>query len=138
MNNGKKKVGQIRAEIVVDLTREDVEDIIVGALEGGIGYWCCLDNRGDAFEYAPEDEPTAITAAKLVLDGPGILLIDEEEEKTYELSLERFLNGFRLWLENGGDTYGAVSKLGVDTYQIDADAADAIIQYALFGEVMYG
>lgn len=46
--------------------------------------------------------------------------------------------GFRLWLENGGDRYGAVSNGEVDTCEIDGEMADLIIQYALFGEVVYG
>ena len=54
------------------------------------------------------------------------------------MSLEKFLKGFQLWLENGGDQYGAVQGHEVDCCNIDAGCADAIIQYALFGEVMYG
>ena len=52
--------------------------------------------------------------------------------------MEKFAQGFRLWLENGGDRYGAVSYGEVDTCEIDGEMADLIIQYALFGEVVYG
>lgn len=31
---------EIKAEIRVELTQEDIDDIMVGALEGGITYWC--------------------------------------------------------------------------------------------------
>ena len=37
----------------------------------------------------------------------------------YELDMEKFAQGFRLWLENGGDRYGAVSNGEVDTCEID-------------------
>lgn len=32
---------EVRAEIAVNLTVEDIDDIMVGALEGGINHWCC-------------------------------------------------------------------------------------------------
>lgn len=37
-----------------------------------------------------------------------------------------------------GDQYGAVQGHEVDCCNIDAGCADAIIQYSLFGEVVYG
>lgn len=63
---------------------------------------------------------------------------DEQDTEWYELDIEKFIQGFRLWLENGGDRYGAVSNGEVDTCEIDGEMADLIIQYALFGEVVYG
>ena len=62
---------EIKAEIRVELTQEDIDDIMVAALEGGI-------------------------------------------------------------------KYGAVQGHEVDCCNIDAGCADAIIQYSLFGEVVYG
>lgn len=42
-------------------------------------------------------------------------------------------------IENGDDEHGAVGADGtVDAYQIDAEMADMIIQYAIFGEVIFG
>ena len=135
-----KKTFRVHAEIVAKLMEDDVEDIVCTAIEGGIGYWCCLDNTTDAFEEAPDDEPTAITAAKVLLDGGKIRLLDEEDEdKPYFLDIEALMQGFRLWIERGYDYYGAVACNGeVDVEQIDAPAADAIFQLALFGDVVYG
>lgn len=134
-----KKVCEVHAEIVVKLTEEEVIDIMCSAIEGGIGYWCCLDNTSEAFENAPDDEPTAITAAKIMLEGGKIVLIDEEEDdRPHELDLEGFAQGFRQFIEKGYDQYNAVSGGEVDTGQIDGPAADAIIQLALFDEVLYG
>ena len=133
-----QKTFEVHAEIVVKLTEEDVTDIVCTALEGGIGYWCCLDNTTYAFEEAPDDEPTAITAAKVLLGGMKIRLLDEED-KPYFLDIEALMQGFRLWIERGYDYYGAVACNGeVDVCQIDAPAADAIFQLALFGDVVYG
>ena len=35
-----KKKFPVKAEINVDLTQQDIDDIMVAALEGGIDYWC--------------------------------------------------------------------------------------------------
>ncbi len=132
MDNGKKKVAEVHAEIVVDLKQEDVDDIMVIVLEGGVtAYWCrrCEVIGGEYLgEYASEQ----------ISRGGALRFYDAESDDTWDLDLEKFAQGFRRWLENGGDVYGAVSKLGVDTGEIDAEAADCIIQYALFGEVVFG
>ena len=112
---------EIKAEIRVELTQEDIDDIMVGALEGGITYWCS--------EASPSEQ---------ISRGGTLLLYDFEEEAYRKLDLEKFLNGFKLWVENGGDQYGAVQGHEVDCCNIDAGCADAIIQYSLFGEVVYG
>lgn len=66
------------------------------------------------------------------------MLHDAEEDEIYELNLEKFLTGFKLWVAQGMDAYGAVSGREVDCGMIDAGDADSIIQLALFGEVVYG
>ena len=129
---------EVKANINVELTKEDIEDIMVCALEQGIGYWACLDNTGDAYTYAPEGEPVSITCVKGLLAGKDVRFEDTEDESEYILNLDKFLNGFRLWIENGEDKYGAVNGGKVDTSQIDADMADLIVQYAIFGEVVFG
>lgn len=35
-----KKTFSVKAEINVKLTEQDIDDIMVAALEGGINYWC--------------------------------------------------------------------------------------------------
>ena len=71
----------------------------------------------------------------------GVLVLHDVEDidEKWELDLEKFLNGFKLWVEQGLDEYGAVQKDGtVDCCQIDAACADEIVQLALFGEVTFG
>lgn len=113
------------------LTVEDIDDIMVGALEGGINYWC---NRADV----PDDRRVADWGHEQIARGGVLILHDSEEDKTYELTLEKFLTGFKLWVEQGLDHYNAVCGHTVDCCEIDASCADNIIQLALFGEVLYG
>lgn len=122
----------IKAERKVTLTTQDIDDIMVGALEGGINYWC-------SEAEVVEEKRVADWGHEQIARG-GVLLIHdiEDPDETWELDLEKFLNGFKLWLENGGDEYGAVQKDGtVDCCQIDAACADEIVQYALFGELVF-
>lgn len=130
-----EKKFKVHAEITVRLTQQDVDDIMVSALEGGICYWSDCVEVVDRYlsEYA-SGQISRGGKLKIHVDEP----FDEANTEWYELDMEKFAQGFRLWLENGGDRYGAVSNGEVDTCEIDGEMADLIIQYALFGEVVYG
>ena len=125
-----EKVFTVKAEINVKLTQQDIDDIMVAALEGGIDYWCFkVEVVGDYLgEYASEQ----------ISRGGMLKLYDIENGDKNWLDLEKFLKGFKLWLENDGDEYGAVENGEVDCCNIDAGCADEIVQYALFGELVFG
>lgn len=126
---------EVHAEITVRLTQQDVDDIMVSALEGGICYWSdCAEVVGCYLSEYASGQISRGGKLKIHVDEP----FDEANTEWYELDMEKFAQGFRLWLENGGDRYGAVSNGEVDTCEIDGEMADLIIQYALFGEVVYG
>lgn len=109
---------------------EDIDDIMSAALDGGITYWC---GRAEVVgEYLGE------YASEQISRGGTLKLYDIEDPKTvYELTLDKFLNGLRLWIEN--ERAFALTEAGrLDVGQIDAAAADTIIQYALFNDIIYG
>jgi hypothetical protein len=122
------------AVIKKELTEDDIATIIINGFEGGINYWAGLDVK-DKPEWAkkPKDEPRATWATKLILEGEEILLYDIEEPDGNEvmvLTLDGLIKGYELnakerpWdsdIENG-----------------DAGTADAIIQYAIFGKLVFG
>ena len=129
---------EVTAEVVFTLSKEDIEDIISSALCGGIGYWASLDNTTPEFKAQPEDECIDTWTAKILMDGGTVYLIDNDEDEVYELTLKRFLNGVRKFVERGYDRYGCFRHNYVDTASIDSECADSIIQLGLFGEVIYG
>ena len=130
-----EKKFEVHAEIAIRLTQQDVDDIMVSALEGGICYWSdCVEVVGRYLSEYASGQISRGGKLKIHVDEP----FDEANTEWYELDMEKFAQGFRLWLENGGDRYGAVSNGEVDTCEIDGEMADLIIQYALFGEVVYG
>lgn len=113
------------------LTVEDIDDITVCALEGGINYWA------DAADVI-ESLRVASWGHEQIARGGVLMIHDQEEDMSHELTLEKFLTGFKLWVEQGLDHYNAVCGKTVDCCEIDASCADNIIQLALFGEVLYG
>ena len=121
----------VKPEITIELTQEDVDDIMATALEGGITYWC------DEAEVVGE-KYLGDWASDQISRGGSLLLHDNEEDEKYLLNLTKFLNGFKLWVEGGYDQYGAIEKGKVDCGVIDAIAADQIVQLALFNDVIFG
>ncbi len=121
----------VKAEIEANLTAQDIDDIMCSALDC-IGYWC---RKAEVVggEYLGE------YASDQISRGGSLMLYDAESNDKWELTLEKFLNGVKLWLQNGDDRYHALQKDGtLDTCEIDGEMADLIVQYALFGEVVFG
>lgn len=118
----------VRAQIEVNLSQQDIDDIMVTALEGGINYWC---RRAKVVgEYLGEATSDQISR------GGSLILYDAESSDKWELTLKKFLNGVKLYFEQG--CHVQVEDNAIDTGDIDANDADRIVQFALFGEVVFG
>ena len=120
---------EIEIKYEVTYTQQDIDDILCSALEGGITYWC-----GEAEVVG---EHLGDFASDQISRGGILKLYDNEDDACYELTLEKFQKGLQKFLEERGkeviDEHGAL-----DTTELDANDADLIVQYALFGEVVYG
>jgi hypothetical protein len=117
------------------VTDEDIDDIMVSVLEGGINHWCA--------EALVQGEYLGEFASDQISRGGTLLLYDVKERKYEELTKEKFLAGLKRYLEDPiyDDTVypGAhEDRYLLDCTLIDAPASDMIIQYALFGEIVYG
>lgn len=120
----------ISYETTVNLTTQDIDDIMVAALEGGINYWCC---RAEVVgEYRGE------YASDQISRGGKLILHDAESSNTWTLTRDKLLEGIKLWLTNGMNIDHGVYEGKLDTDVIDSTAADCIIQYAVFGKVVFG
>lgn len=131
-----EKTFEICTKTTVYLTQQDIDDIMVSAFEGGINYWCWrVVVQGDYLGEYASDQISRGGKLAVWLDEPF-----EDDKTCYLLDRDKFLAGFKLWLEKGGDSYDAIdySDGSVDCGQIDATCADEIVQYALFGEVVFG
>lgn len=127
----KKVVGT--ATIKKELTESDIENIIVTAFEGGSNYWMGLDNSSEDMQAKPNGEPYSTWSTKLILEGKSVKLFDIEEsddDSNWIITLDKLIKGFELnYVNRPHDN---------DLENGDATTADCILQYALFGEVVYG
>ena len=131
MENNMHKVTKHGVSVVINfvVSDEDIDDIMSAALDGGITYWCRQAEVVGEYlgEYASEQ----------IARGGSLLFYDIEDGSVSELTLAKFLNGIRLWIENER-AFQLTDAGRLNVGQIDALAADAIIQYALFNDVVYG
>ena len=123
----------LKLELEVVVTQEDIDDIMAGALEGGINYWCGeAEVVGNYLgEYASEQ----------ISRGGQLILYDIEEDETYTLDREKFMKGLKMYFEKQ-HPYNILeeidNKLRIDTCNADDTVCDMIIQYALFDDIVFG
>lgn len=123
----------------VIVTPEDIDDIMVSALEGSMSYWANLTN-------VPKEKRVAEWGYEQIARGGELHIhvvepFDQNGTEWYVLTKEKFLKGLEKYLKEPkySDCLEFVNhELRIDTCYVDADAADTIIQYALFGEIVYG
>lgn len=111
----------------IKVTDSDIDDIMSTALEGGITYWCGKAEvvGGYLGEYASEQ----------ISHSGELKLYDAEDNSVYTLTKENFLKGLTKYIERHPKV---IYDGGIDAGNIDAEAADCIIQYAIFDKLVYG
>ena len=103
-----KEYEEIKAEISVRISTEDIDDIVTTALEGGICYWCRrVEVKG---KYLGE------FASEQISRGGVLVLHDSVDGKKRELNKEKLLSGVKQYLEDedkpGGGGYVPGISLG--------------------------
>lgn len=127
MNNTYK----VNVNHTINVTSQDINDIMCSALEGGICYWA---NKAEVVgKYLGE------WAHEQISRGGSLILHDAESDDKWELNRENLLNGIaKAYEDNWFTDYGWCDGKTIDTCQVDAEVADTIIQLALFGKVVFG
>lgn len=111
----------VKVNLEVKVTEEDME-VIIDTAGYGIGYWC----------------------SKAVEKENGYEVYEDEEDKWHKLSYQDILKGIKMYIEKGNHPYNILSQdiaTGdsiLDSGEVDSEVADLIIQYACFGEIIYG
>lgn len=110
----------------VQISNEDIDDIVCTALEGGINYWVneahCNDQDGCLSDMLSKEKE--------------IFLEDDVSGEVEVLTKEKLLKGINLAIQQGYITF--LEEGRIDTGQIDACTADVIVQLALFDDIIYG
>lgn len=128
---------EIKKEMTI--TTQDVVDYVLCCEAGGFDYWAEICYKDEDYKAAKErllgpDKPSADLCyedvlAEILEHGDKLTVYDREGNKEYELTMEKLLNGWKKYVE----------KTGHDDFdEYDAADADGILQYAIFGDWIYG
>lgn len=118
---------EVNVELTFTLTNDDIESIMRMALKGGVKHWCRNVELAIGWTDCPLHEQ---------LPRYGTLRFYDVDDNVHNLTLEKFLAGFRLFYVNGGDVERKAEGL-IDIRDIGKSEADAIVQYALFGKIIH-
>lgn len=138
---------KVEYQIKDSLTRDEVMDVLTTALEGGVGYWACLDNtlpswikaRTQVKEERGDDFYLEDVMIQVLQNGDKVEFIDAEQDpddpksERYWFDLEKFQKGCELYSKERGNI-----RKRLDDGDFDAIEADCLIQYACFGEIVFG
>ena len=115
-------VDPVKVSLDVNLTAYDISCILVGCFEGGSNYWIeSVEIDGDKKEYK------GFASDYLDHEDRWLLI---HGDKVWKLNAENMVKGYGLYCESKGKI--------VSHDDMDAGDYDSILQYALFGELIYG
>ena len=116
---------RLKVEIDIRVNHAAIVEIMQTAFGGGINYWATEVKGVDLNTFAY---------------GLGEIDITDEDGLTYSITVDDVYKGIEMYIEKGNYPYDIIDyyEREIDMCQIDADVADMIIQYACYGNVIYG
>jgi len=107
---------------------EVMDDIMATALEGGINYWCDKGVKVKDGDYKGAKYASDVISKGGVLNVNGI-----------DVDRAKLLKGIQMYIDNGNQE-GIINFADreVECDNIDAIVADVIVQFAVYGEIVYG
>lgn len=107
------------------LTPEQISDLMVTAFEGGIGYWCSAA------------KPTKIHPTEVNPWYSDPVVWENDFIITFSVDGKQEVLGPQKLIAGLGMLPGPrIEEIVSENY--DAETADVLVQYALFGEIVYG
>lgn len=127
---------KLKINLEIEISRKDLISYGNDFLESGsFTEWACLGNDTEHFNNfrnLHSDMYLGEVVMLYLLEGNSILVYDNENEEDYwELNLEKLLNGIKMNIE-----YRNECTFNYEDYDFYDD--DRILQFALFGEVVFG
>ena len=123
---------KINVKMDITVKQRDIDTIMAIALDYGVTYWC------DRAEVIGE-KYLGVYASDQISRGGDIRLYDAEEDKQYILTLEKFLKGLETFITVDRGEHEIIDRHGkINLRKVDGEIADQIVQFALFGEVIFG
>lgn len=128
--------------VPVELDDEFIEDVVCTMLEGGSNYWVDTIDIDHPEGQRPRYTPVSTWAADALNKGGNITIYPiEEEDGIVTINRENLVSGVKQLIDEHPDrvavTYDHKAN-HIDFGSMDADDADAILQYAVFGDLIFG
>lgn len=137
--------------IHIKITEKELSDLIGDALDSS-DYWI---GRIRAVEKDKEEAKKYKTWSECIVHDLRIKILDNETDEAYELSRTAFLEGIGKYILAFGEDLCTAEEEAIcmrkdkpeeivktdhvlDTGNIDANIADGMLQFGLFGELVYG
>lgn len=117
--------------IPFEIDQEFVDGVMSSAFCDGICYWC------ERIDVKDNDYKGTKYASEVIARGGTIIIVTDEEDgnREFELDLDKLIEGYRKYAES---RVNRGIKFYTDPCDIDSVEADIIVQYAIFGEVIFG
>lgn len=138
-------VMKVRSEFDVNITDADIVTIIKMAVPG-IKRWCnqikCNIEEEPAFDSEFDNQTDlGIFMGETVVKSEKLLLYNQKKKRYYALTHRKIIDGIKKYLEkpiaNDFLEFSGHELWVKDPDLIDKATADAIVQYGLFGKIMY-
>lgn len=121
------------SKLYFNITDQNIDDILITGLEGGINYWC------GKVTVKNDDYKGADLASDSVSKGATLILMDAEDlSNTSKIDKPKILKAIERYINEYNCTIIDLENKEIDCGQVDATVADIIIQLAAFEEVIYG
>lgn len=126
---------------VEELTFEDLETLLSDGLTPSENFKvdCDASHYDDYRDVNYQGDPDNMTfegvLSSILLDNKPIQIIDvgNDDVKYYELTLEKLKEAFNTCLEKDSETFANIVTENYDYYDVDI-----LLQFAIFGEIVYG
>jgi len=95
----------------------------------------CLSRWADQAEYI--GNPLGSQISEHFSSGGTVNLHDSMADQWYSLDKNKFYAGLALWYQQEDTVRPILTLKGINTRNVDEKCADAMIQYSLFGKIVY-
>jgi len=123
--------------VEVEITKERIGDMIVGALEGGSNYWYWIpENEAKKIYAVTKSGAFSERILEYVWGNRRVVAIHDAEdpdEKLGEFSFANIKKGLKLMAKEQSEHFG-----DMQSESDDATTADVLFQFITLGELVYG
>jgi hypothetical protein len=129
-------------QVSVELDDEFFDYLICDMFEGGSNYWIDKVSIDHPDGKKPNGVPMSEWASGALNKGGSLTILPQEwDDGACTINKANIVTGLKMWVANYPDSVTFCREHGkncIDAGNIDANESDRILQYAIFGELVFG